>query len=140
MKFNWGHGITLSLIGFIGFIAFLVRGTYMERVDLTSDDYYAREVQYDSERAELIAGLEKGQISITSTSTELIVDLPETGWENLTLYLLRPDNAQLDLEVISDQPETGTIAIDRPIGGVWRVEVIAVLDGKTYRWKEVERL
>ncbi|WP_338039248.1 FixH family protein [Maribacter litopenaei] len=52
MKFNWGTGIVLAFIGFIGFILFfVVRMSTDNRAnhDLVTEDYYRQELAYQKE-------------------------------------------------------------------------------------------
>lgn len=48
MKFNWGHGIAIFFTCFVGFIAFLAFKASQVNIDLVAEDYYAREIAYQS--------------------------------------------------------------------------------------------
>ena len=43
---NWGKGVTIAFILFVGFIMFMVVGAFRENFDLVSDDYYLEEINY----------------------------------------------------------------------------------------------
>lgn len=134
MKFNWGHGITLTLIAFIGFIAFLVRGTFMERVDLTSEDYYQREVDFEDERHELMAADQLGEVTLEDNGESIHLNLPGEDWSDVKVNFYRNDNAELDFE-LETTPENGTIVLDKPTSGMWSIEIVANRDSDVYRWK-----
>jgi hypothetical protein len=46
---NWGKGIIIGMGLFMAFIIFLVVNLMMQKVDLESEDYYKREINYESE-------------------------------------------------------------------------------------------
>ncbi|NVK28491.1 MAG: FixH family protein [Flavobacteriia bacterium] len=140
IKFNWGHGITLFLLCFIGFIATLVYGTFQQRVDLTSEDYYAQEVAYDEEKRAIENGLKAGEVDLIKTTNNLEVVLPEGDWSKINIKLLRPDNADLDVENEIENPEFNSINISRPTTvGLWNVEVVGESQGEIYRWEFKDR-
>ncbi|NOQ74947.1 MAG: cytochrome C oxidase Cbb3 [Crocinitomix sp.] len=49
---NWGKGITIALILFIGFIGSMVYVAFTKNADLVSDEYYENELSYDQTKAE----------------------------------------------------------------------------------------
>ncbi|KAB2813608.1 FixH family protein [Phaeocystidibacter luteus] len=140
IKFNWGHGITLFLLGFIAFIATLVYGTFQQRVDLTSEDYYAQEVSYDEEKRAIENGMSAGEVDLIKSAQSLEIVLPEGDWSKISIKLLRPDNAALDVANEVENPETNSISIKRPAtAGLWNVEVVGESQGETYRWEFKDR-
>jgi len=46
---NWGTGITIAIIGFVGFIIYLVIGVSSVDIDLEYPNYYERELVYENE-------------------------------------------------------------------------------------------
>ncbi|MEY3438013.1 MAG: hypothetical protein RL265_598, partial [Bacteroidota bacterium] len=46
---NWGRGIILAMALFMGFILFLVVNIMLHTVDLESEDYYKKEINYEQE-------------------------------------------------------------------------------------------
>ena len=49
MNFNWGHGIFLTIVGFMLFMSFMVYQCFQLNVDLVSDDYYAKEIAFQGQ-------------------------------------------------------------------------------------------
>lgn len=43
---NWGHGITILTISFICFMTFLVVGAFRQNVDLVTENYYQKELEF----------------------------------------------------------------------------------------------
>ena len=37
---NWGKGVTIAFVLFVGFIMFMVVGAFRQNFDLVADDYY----------------------------------------------------------------------------------------------------
>lgn len=48
MKLTIGHYITIAMIGFMSFILYLVYTASTTNVDLTSEDYYIQEIEYEN--------------------------------------------------------------------------------------------
>jgi hypothetical protein len=46
MKLNWGFGIFVLYTGFVLFILFMVFRSSQEKVDLVTEDYYQKELEY----------------------------------------------------------------------------------------------
>lgn len=137
MKFNWGHGIVLLMIGFVVFIATLVYGTFQERVDLSSEDYYQQEVDYDDEKTSLENGLDAGEVEVKVTASELEITLPKGNWSDVKYLLKRPDNADYDVEGYAEKIDTNfTFNVNRPRPlGWWNIEITAVSGSEDYRWE-----
>jgi len=75
---NWGKGIVIGMVTFMGFIIFLVVGLMMNRVDLESEDYYKREINYEQEiTAQENANNLDSKIEIVSNKDFVIVKVPE---------------------------------------------------------------
>jgi|APGre2960657404_1045060.scaffolds.fasta_scaffold24939_2 hypothetical protein len=95
---NWGKGIIIAMALFIGFITFLVISLVSHTIDLESEDYYTKEINYEQE----ITALENGnklndKIVVLSQKEFVVVQIPEK--ENLTkiqIIFIRPDNKKLD--------------------------------------------
>lgn len=96
---NWGKGITIALVLFIGFIVCL--GTILMRqdVDLVAEDYYQQEINYESQiSAE--SNAKKLEVSPNFKQDEdyFIVNIPEGDFTKIILDLKRPNNSNKDLQ------------------------------------------
>ncbi len=52
MKFNWGTGIVLAFIGFIGFIMYFIVSMHTDTKydhDLVTEDYYKQELEFQND-------------------------------------------------------------------------------------------
>lgn len=93
---NWGHGLTLSFIGFAGFIIFMAVKSFDENIDLVTEDYYRQELNYqqriDQIQQTKTQGME-AKIALTDELLELTFrHAPEKG----EVHLYRPSDSQYD--------------------------------------------
>ena len=109
MKFNWGTGITIFIIGFMGFILFMVFKASNTKSDLYAKDYYKQEMNYQSKiDAEHNVKKLKGKITITQNNEDVIITYP-TDFEGKKLkgniHFFRPDNVAFDkvFEITTEQ-------------------------------------
>jgi len=101
MKINWGTGILIVIIVFlIGIISFVVFTT-SHKVNLVEEDYYPKELVYDSQ-IEKISNTEalEEKISIYTADSMIVVIFPSIV-ENKTLdgsiLLYRPSDYEEDI-------------------------------------------
>lgn len=100
MKLNWGTGITIFLMLFIGFILTLVVKAHQTKTDLYATDYYDQELNYQH----TINAEKRGDEFVNAFDVfvneegEVVVCFPkwmdETQKGKVEFY--RPDNAELD--------------------------------------------
>lgn len=141
MKFNWGWGITLAIVIYMGFIASMVVRAFGTETDLTSADYYVQELAYEQriEARRNAAGLD-GSFGLSSSAGALRVDLPlewhQTAVEG-TVFLYRPDNAALDHRVAFKGPSTHVaLPADALIPGHYVVRILATAGEKQYFFEQ----
>lgn len=100
MKLNWGTGITIAIIAFMGFILFMVFKATTTKSDLFAENYYEQEINYQS-KINALQNAEKleGEIIITQERQQLIVQYPvDFEGESISgqIHFFKPDNAALD--------------------------------------------
>lgn len=74
MKLNWGIGITVVYIMFIGGIMFMVMLSGRQKIDLVTEDYYEQEIKYQEriDQAGRSAALsEKVLVALKGNSLEI---------------------------------------------------------------------
>ena len=103
MRINWGTGIVLAFIGFIGFILFFViRMNTDKKYDhhLVTEEYYEKELKYQDDIDKLKNGKAlKENVSYTRTEDGLLVRFPQAFDVkdiNGKVFLYRPSNEHLD--------------------------------------------
>jgi len=144
MKINWGTGIVIAFIAFIGFILFFVVRMATEdsaNHDLVTEEYYKAELAYQEEiDAEQNAKNLPEGLTIEKTKTGLILEFPTnqdikkiTG----TVFLYRPSNKQLDFDLALSLSDAHLLIPDkRLLDGRWNIKVSWEYNGRKYLHKE----
>ena len=135
---NWGKGIVIAMALFIGFITFLVISLVSHTIDLESEDYYTREINYEQE----ITAMENGnklsaKIEILSQAEFVVVKLPEK--ENLSkiqVIFIRPDNKKLDKSYLVSGTKSYLIPKTDLTKGTYNVEIRFINNSTTCLQKE----
>lgn len=144
MKINWGTGVILAFIGFIGFILFFVirMGTDPRaNHDLVTEEYYKAELGYQKEiDAANNANVHNNQIRIERTFEGLLLTFPE----NLdplqikgTVSLYRPSNKHLDVDLpIQLSGAQWLLPNSDLVEGRWDIKVLWEYQNEKYLHKE----
>jgi len=144
MKINWGTGIVLAFIGFIGFILFFVVKMSMDdraNHDLVTDEYYKEELAYQKEiDAEKNANNLSSKLAIKKTPEGLMVLFPDNiNTEKIkgTVSLYRPSNKHLDFDLpISLSNSQLLIPDKRLLDGRWDIKIAWEYYDKPYLYKK----
>ncbi|KAA2218780.1 FixH family protein [Maribacter flavus] len=144
MKINWGTGIVLAFIGFIGFILFfVVRMSTDKRAnhDLVTEDYYRQELAYQKEiDAQNNATKDINKLQVRKSPDGLEIRFPEkVNPKEIkgTVSLYRPSNKQLDFDLpISLSNNHLLIPDNRLLDGRWDIKVSWNYNGTDYLHKE----
>ncbi|SNR14508.1 FixH family protein [Tenacibaculum jejuense] len=131
MKLNWGTGIVIAILAFIGFIMFMVTTmitNHKYNHDLVTDSYYQKELKYqDNINAEqnVLAIKDAIVIQLNQKGLELLFSEEfQSEFINGKVFLYRPSDKTLDSEfpiVLKNQklhiPEKFLV------GGRWNITV-----------------
>ena len=138
MKFNWGTGIVVAIVAFIGFIMFFVVTMATDKTyhhDLVTEKYYQEELNYQQEiEAQKNASIYNDKIVFTKVEKGLAIDFPE-DFKNIKgkVFLYRPSNKQLDFEMpISTSNSNLLVPKNRLLDGRWNIKIIWSKNNKTY--------
>ena len=95
---NWGRGIILAMALFMGFILFLVVNIMLHTVDLESEDYYKKEINYEQEiTAMKNFNAVNSRIGVSSNAEFVVFQLPKkTKITEVEILFFRPNNTKLD--------------------------------------------
>lgn len=144
MKLNWGAGIVIAIIGFIGFIMYFVitmsTGKNYNH-DLVSEKYYQKELEYqNSINATKNAKALKENIRIEKTTEGLNIHFPtEFNPKEISgkVFLYRPSNKQLDFEMPVSLSKTYLLVPEnRLLGGRWNITVSWKYKNKDYLYQK----
>ncbi len=144
MKINWGTGIVLALIGFIGFILFFViRMSTDDRAkhDLVTEEYYKAELEYQKEiDASNNASSLSAQFKFERTVEGLLITFPEEIKHQETkgtVSLYRPSNKHLDFNLPISLSNTHLlIPNERLLDGRWDIKISWEDNGDMFLHKE----
>ncbi|WP_370515993.1 FixH family protein [Flavobacterium sp. MK4S-17] len=148
IKFNWGAGIVLAFLFFMGFILYFVikvQSDHKYDNELVIDEYYKQErilqAQLDKEQN---AALLQDKVKIENNQEEIKILFPE-GFDvkqisgKVSLY--RPSNQALDFEMpISLSQPYLLIPKSSLAGGRWDITIDWEYQGKGYINKEMLNL
>jgi hypothetical protein len=131
MKFNWGHGLTLGMILFVGYIMFMVVQALQTDHDLETEDYYAKELLFqetiDKNKNFLLL---KKYFVVRIENKKMFLVFPHTKIDSGSITLYRPSDKKLDSSYLLNISDSGSQTIDvsdKPIGRYileadWRVD------------------
>ncbi|HSF52805.1 MAG TPA: FixH family protein [Algoriphagus sp.] len=123
---DWGKGILLTIIAFVGFIMTLVViSVRQDDIHLVTENYYEKEIKYQDqiEREKSAAGLDREVLIFDSQTKSMLLDLPVGAKGNLQLF--RPSDARLDQELELDITQEGktTVPLEKLKSGYWRIQL-----------------
>lgn len=135
---NWGKGILIAMIAFMGFIIYLGVTLMSQKVDLESDDYYKREMAYQDEIVALNnASALDNRIKVSGDHENILIQLPDSvEMKNVNVFLRRPDDQKLDLNYVIENTLNFTIDKSELKKGVYQIELSYQVDGKDCLQKE----
>lgn len=134
---NWGKGIVIGMAAFMTFIIVLVVGLMMNRVDLESEDYYKREINYQQEiTAQENANKLESKIEIISKTEFLVVKVPEGEFKKIELHLSRPNDQKMDKLFKIEGTKSFLINKKELEKGLYTVELSYMVDNKPCLQKE----
>ncbi|KAB1154533.1 FixH family protein [Tenacibaculum aiptasiae] len=144
MKLNWGTGIVIAIIGFIGFIMYFVITMSTGKSynhDLVSDKYYQKELAYqNSINATKNAKALKENVRVEKKKEGLKIYFPtEFNPKDITgkVFLYRPSNKQLDFEMPISLSNTYLLVPEkRLLGGRWNITVSWNYKNKDYLYQK----
>ena len=121
---NWGKGIAIALILFIGFILYLAITLMSHKVDLESDDYYLREIAYQEEITAVENANKYDEIVVSQDETNVIVQIPGEGiYDDILVEFFRPNNNEQDKQYKVVGTKTLIINKSHLTSGQYNVEI-----------------
>ena len=144
MKFNWGTGIVVAFIAFIGFIMYFVISMSTNKKydhDLVTEDYYKKELEFqqDIDKEENATKLIEN-LTLEKTAEGLVVNFPKDLDINKIsgkVFLYRPSNKQLDFEIpISLSNQNLLIPDNSLLDGRWNIKVYWTYDSSDFLFKQ----
>ncbi len=144
MKINWGTGIVISFILFIGFIMYMVI-TMMSgdkyNHDLVTEEYYKKEINYQEEiDAEKNAQLLSENIEVKTSSKGVEIYFPkDLKFKEIKgiINFYRPSNKKLDFSISIDlKSHSLIIPNEKVVEGNWGITIDWKYEGVKYLFKD----
>ena len=142
MKFNWGTGLTIGMLCFIGFIMFMVIKMSTDDkydYDLVVEDYYGKELHFQKEiDAEKNLNLFSEKITGKKTTKGYELTFPKMEDEIIgKVNLYRPSNKKLDFTIpLALSGNKILIPEEQLIDGRWDISVEMTYQGKDVLFKK----
>lgn len=144
MKINWGKGIVIAIIGFVGFIMYFVITMTTDNQynhDLVTEKYYEKELSYqqkiDAQRN--VQNL-KEKITLDKTADGLFIKFPKEFQQKSIqgkVFLYRPSNKQMDFEIPFSKIQNYLLVPDKSLlGGRWNINLEFSHENKNYFFSE----
>jgi hypothetical protein len=125
------------MVTFMGFITFLVVGLMMNKVDLESEDYYKREINYEQEiTAQENANNLETKVEIVLNEAFVLVKVPEGDFKKIELHLVRPNDQKLDKFFKIEGTKSFLIDKKELEKGLYMLELSYMVDNKPCLQKE----
>lgn len=135
---NWGKGIVIGMVLFMSFIIFLVVNLMMHKVDLESEDYYKREMNYEQE----ITAVKNSEaltekVKLLQQENFVVVQVPDKADLNsIEVRFLRPDDQKLDKTFKVVGTKSYLIPKEELSKGKYNIEISYLADSKVCLQKE----
>ncbi len=128
---NWGKGIVIGMGLFMAFIVILVVRLLQQDVDLEREDYYQREIGYQSDKEALENAAELDfPVRIEKQAGQLLIDLGQEKIEQVSVEFRRPNDSHGDLFFRMDTLRELVIPLAKFQKGVYNVGITYVYAGK----------
>ncbi|QMU65749.1 MAG: cytochrome C oxidase Cbb3 [Flavobacteriaceae bacterium] len=144
MKINWGKGIVIAIIFFVGFIMYFVITMTTNtkfNYDLVTEKYYEKELTYQQkiDASKNIQALE-GKISLEKIADGLLIKFPRDFQDKVLegkVFLYRPSDKQLDFELPLSKIRNYLLVPDkRLLDGRWNISIEFTDQNKNYFFSE----
>lgn len=128
---NWGKGIIVAFVLFIGFIVSLVVILMSQNVDLQSEDYYKKEINYQEEISQQKAANKLNvQIELLVQDEFIVVQLPDSlSISDVRIDFIRPNNEKSDRHFLIEDTKSYLISRKQLNPGKYLVEIRYKADG-----------
>ena len=134
---NWGKGITIALALFMSFIIVLVVSLMSNKIDLESEDYYAREVAYEEEIQAIKNAQSSLPILLKQEEGKIVVQIPEgMKYTDVEILFKRPDDEKKDQLFKMDNSRMLVLENDLFSKGVYAIEISYLKDKEPCLIKE----
>ena len=139
---GWGKKITLVYIGFVALILTLVVVSMRQKVDLVSADYYAKELNYQSDINKMAnAKALKTPLKCSLVNNTIEIIFPEEQAEksiDAKAFVYKPSDNKSDKEIkFTTQDGRYVISTDGFVKGMYKIKVDWKVENIEYQTETV---
>lgn len=137
-KFNWGHGILVFYICFVGVIVTALIASFSVDHSLVVDDYYAKDLSYQSQYVKSQNSMESERVVINNdkSNKSITIDFAENNEIKGSVDFYRPNDKSKDFKVDLTKKAT-TIETDKMLPGKWILKIDWTEGGKAFYKEEM---
>ncbi|MDO5608297.1 MAG: FixH family protein [Capnocytophaga sp.] len=140
MKINWGWGIVIAIVSFIGFIMYFVIQMSVNKAydhEFVTDEYYKKELRFQNDLVKENKTREaKMNVTAEVTADGLELRFPQNSVTEKVqgfVFFYRPSDITKDFQLpINATDGKMVITKDKLAGGRWNVQVNYVINGQEY--------
>lgn len=136
---NWGKGITLAMVLFIGFIITLtvIKLGKVNASTLEDTNYYEREVNYEQEIQAQKKAIELGRFIVEQKEDVLVFSLDKPAEATaIKIVFSRPNNAKQDKKFEFSTSKEAVVSKKKLVSGKYKIEITYLINGKNCLQKE----
>lgn len=135
---NWGKGLMIAMIAFMGFITTMVIIMISHNVELDNPEYYKRDLAFDTEMEALSQAnsLDK-PIEIEKADAEFLVKVPNDQFiTDVSIFFSRPNDESQDFVIEMGDKRLEKIPFEKFHSGNYKIEFRFFAKGKSCLQKE----
>lgn len=135
---NWGKGLTIAMVIFMGFITTMVIIMISHNVELDNPEYYKRDLAFDGEMDALSQSnsLDK-HVVIENADSVFLVKVPSDQFiTDVSVFFSRPNDEAQDFVVEMGEKRLEKIPMDKFNPGIYKIEIRFFAKGKSCLQKE----
>lgn len=124
---SWGYRIAILYLGFVALMLFMVIKTFQYDVNLVTDDYYEKDLNYTEKMQRMRNGANSElELLYQKEQKRLVLSFPQTAQEiKGEVLLFRPSDRKQDvnMSLVLDSLRQQKIPTDTLSKGKWRLKV-----------------
>ena len=136
---NWGNRIVLAFALFAVFILYMVVVAFQQNNDLTAEDYYAKEINYQKKMEQKANLKELGQkVVVSQTNGRIKLVFPSGHKPDGEIHFYHPSRKLFDQKVPISTDHENSQTVDRSTltTGSYRVNITWTVDNRAYFQQE----
>ena len=139
MKFNWGHGLAIGMVLFMGYILYFVVWSFDVDHQLETPDYYGKELKHQEQidKSANYSELDTGLLILISES-DIQFKFPGTEKPSGQIQFYRPSDIDKDVivEIKTNEEQTQTVEKGQLSKGRYVVKIDWEAENQTYYFEK----